>query len=90
MKKTKNTYIRRRRLLAFLVNTVLHDLGMRAEHVDDFGATKLTGKVKRGFKALEHQDRRSITDSVGGGYSRFRVFGPTREQQLTALSGVLR
>lgn len=65
MTKTKNTYITR--LLAFLVLTVLHDLGMRAEHVDDVGATKLTGKVKRGFKALEHQDRRSVTDSVGGG-----------------------
>lgn len=65
MTKTQNTYITR--LLAFLVLTVLHDLGMRAEHVDDFGATKLTGKVKRGFKALEHQDRHSVTDSVGGG-----------------------
>lgn len=61
--KNQNTYITR--LLALLVLTVLHDLGVRAEHIDHFGATKLTGKVKRGFKALEHQDRRSVTDSEG-------------------------
>lgn len=78
-----DTYIAR--LLAFLVLAVLNDPGMRAEHIHDFGATKFTRKVKRSFKALEQRDSRSVSDWKGT-----VVADSESQQQLTALSGVLR
>lgn len=52
------TYITR--LLAILVLTVLIDVRMRAQDIDDIWASKLTGKVERRFKALEHTDKQPI------------------------------
>lgn len=56
--KNKTPYITR--LLAILVLTVLLDFRMRAQDVDNVWASKLTGKVKGCFKALEHTDKPPI------------------------------
>lgn len=77
------TYIAR--LLAFLVLAVLHDPGMRAEHVHDFGAAKFTSEVKRSLEALEDGESRCVSRDSGG-----TVAAGSERQELTALSGVLR
>lgn len=46
--------------LAILVLTGLVNVGMRAEDIDDFGASELAGEVEGCFKALETQTHQKL------------------------------
>lgn len=46
--------------LAILVLAVLVNVGMRAEDIDDVGASELAGEVEGCFKALETQTRQQL------------------------------